>query len=322
IANLVNAKPNEIIFTSGGTEANNLALHQVERGFAIVSNIEHQSILNSSVKKQLLEVSNKGVVKIDGFEEQFTKNKKIRLISLMHANNETGILQPVKEVAALAKNLGILSHCDAIQSFGKVDVDWKKLGVDMMSISGHKLGGPQGVGALVVDENIDLIPMIAGGGQEKGARSGTENLAGAVGFGVAAELVQKNRSKMEETRALRNQLENELLSISPQVIVHGVGMPRLPNTSCISMPGVEAELQLAAFDLDGIMVSAGSACSSGKVGASHVLTSMNCEAEQIASAIRVSFGWGSSELDVRSFINSWKRLFESTRQQNNMGAAA
>ena len=322
IAELVNAKPCQIIFTSGGTEANNLALCQAKSGFVIVSAIEHDSILKCHPGPKLINVCSNGIVLADNMKRLLTECIDGSVVSVMLANNETGVLQPIQNVGTIAREWGVLVHCDAIQAAGKVDVDWPAMGVHMMSLSAHKLGGPQGVGALIIDDEIDFRPMLKGGGQERGHRAGTENVAGIVGFGVAAELVRGNRGQMDRTAHLRSALEDGLRLIVPEINIHGSNVDRLPNTSCISMPGVEAELQVMALDLDGFMVSAGSACSSGKVTTSHVLTAMGVVKTDASSTIRVSLGWNSNAEDVETFLSAWQALYARTRNEKQIRAAA
>lgn len=308
VAALVNARPSQVVFTGGGTEANNLAMAQAAPAQAAGSAVEHDSILQAAEEGMRLEVDANGIVDGSRLPED-----GLSLVSVMLANNETGVLQPVKEIAGACRELGAIIHTDAIQAVGKIKVDWQDLGVHMMSLSAHKLGGPQGVGALVVDEELDIAPLLKGGGQERGRRAGTENVAGIGGFGVAAELVQKKFGKMAEVAALRDTLEQALLAINPSLQIHGRGVDRLPNTTCVSMPGVDAETQVMSLDLAGVMVSAGSACSSGKVTTSHVLKAMRLEDDLASSAIRISLGWHSTQEDIDTFINAWRDLYARTR---------
>jgi cysteine desulfurase len=227
----------------------------------------------------------------------------------MLANNETGVVQPVARVAEIAKTNGGLVHCDAVQAAGKADIDMKALGVDLMSLSAHKIGGPQGVGALVARPYVRLASVLRGGGQERGVRAGTENVAGIAGFGAAAAEALADLSRMQALASLRDKLEASLLG----AVVFGVDVDRLSNTSCIAMPGVSADSQLMNFDLAGIMVSSGSACSSGKVAKSHVLAAMGIADDLAESAIRVSLGWNTTESDVDRFIAAWISLYQRTR---------
>ena len=308
VAALVNARPGQVIFTGGGTEANNLAMWQAELGRVTVSPIEHESVLKPLEHAARLRVQSDGVVDVNSLPEHLDG-----LVSVMLANNETGVLQPVKRLAELCRERGVAVHTDAIQAVGKINVDWRDLGVQMMSISAHKLGGPQGVGALIVDDTWVGRPLLKGGGQERGRRAGTENIAGITGFGVAAELVQKNFVAMANVTALRDMLEHGLRAIDPTVIIHGGRVERLPNTVCASMPGVDAETQVMSLDLAGVMVSAGSACSSGKVTTSHVLKAMGLDDASASSAIRISLGWHSTPDDVEKCLTAWRDLYTRTR---------
>jgi len=322
VAELVNTKPSQIIFTSSGTEANNMALSQVQDGLAIVSAIEHLSVLKVHEASKLVQVNPNGVIELDHLQSLLKECPQGSIISIMLANNETGVIQPVKEVSAMARDWGLLVHCDAIQATGKIDVDWGDLGIDMMSLSAHKLGGPQGIGALVLDEGLEFRPLLRGGGQELSRRAGTENVAGIVGFGVAAELAYRNRSQMDQTGRLREKLEKNLRSVVSDINIYGSSVERLPNTSCVSMPDVEAERQVMVLDLKGVMVSAGSACSSGKVTTSHVLAAMGCDHAQASTSIRVSLGWQSSEEEVDFFLTEWCELFFRTRNVDKLKATA
>ncbi len=309
VAALVHAKAGQVIFTGGGTEANNLAMLQADLGGWAVSPIEHDSVLQNLDQGARLSVRSNGVVDENSLPEQ-----SVGLVSVMLANNETGVVQPVKRLAELCRRRGIVVHTDATQAAGKINVDWRDLDVQMMSLSAHKLGGPQGVGALIVDDSWDGSPLLRGGGQERGRRAGTENVAGIVGFGVAADLVQKHFCAMSDVAALRDMLERGLRAIDPFVVIHGSGVERLPNTVCVSMPGVDAETQVMSLDLEGVMVSAGSACSSGKVTTSHVLKAMGLDETRASSAIRISLGWHSTPDDVEKCLAAWRSLYTRTRK--------
>lgn len=291
VAALVNAKPEEVVFTASGTEANNLALRGLRCAAVYASAIEHPSVLKARDDIRALG---------DEFEAG-------ALVSVMLANNETGAIQPVAEIAQSVKAQGGLMHCDAVQAVGRMPVDFVALGVDLMSLSAHKIGGPQGVGALIVRDGVTLTSLLKGGGQERGARAGTENVAAIVGFGVAAEEARI----LPDLAPLRDRIEAEL----PQAVVFAADGPRIPNTSCLAMPGVVAETQLMAFDLAGVMVSAGSACSSGKLARSHVLSAMGVADDFADCAIRVSLGWNSTEADVDAFIAAWRALYARTHRE-------
>jgi cysteine desulfurase len=235
------------------------------------------------------------------------------VVSVMLANNETGVIQPVREGVECARRHGALVHCDAVQAAGKIPIDISALGADFVTLSAHKLGGPPGVGALVLGHGVEPVALHHGGAQERRWRPGTENLPGIVGFARACEFAAADTGWQQRVGALRDRLEAGVAAIAPQARVLGAGAPRLANTSCLTMPGVGNQTQLIDLDLAGIAVSAGSACSSGKVGPSHVLAAMGIEAEEAQTAIRVSLGWASTAADVDRFVAAWGRLYERTR---------
>jgi cysteine desulfurase len=231
----------------------------------------------------------------------------------MLANNETGVIQPVAEVAALARRAGAWVHCDAVQAAGKIPLDMAALGVDLMSLSAHKLGGPPGVGALLARPELPLRALLLGGGQERRRRAGTENLPGIAGFGAAAAAARRDLAAFAGLAALRDRFEAELKGLAADVKVFGEAAPRLPNTSCVALAGLPAETQLMALDLAGIAVSSGAACSSGKVQPSHVLRAMGAGAAEAAAAIRVSLGWASEAADIDRLLAAWGDLYRRSR---------
>ena len=308
VAALVGATPSQVIFTSGGTEANNLALTGTGRARRIVSAVEHDSVLRAAPEAERAPVDMEGVAELDPLAAMLSGDGPPALLSLMLANNETGIIQPLQRAAELARDHGALLHCDAVQAAGKIPVDVAALGADLLSLSAHKLGGPPGVGALIVGDGIELAPLLAGGGQERRRRAGTENLPGIAGFGAAAEAALAGLDAYAEIAALRDDLEARALASVPGARIFGAGAPRLPNTSCLAMPETAAEIQVMALDLAGIAVSAGSACSSGKVEPSHVLRAMGAGEDAAGSAIRVSLGPESGAADIDRFLDAWSAL--------------
>jgi len=313
VAALVGAEPAWVVFTSGGTEANNLALRVLpKRAPILCSAVEHASVL--SVMDGIVEipVDGDGVVDLGALEALLAGEDTPALVSVMLANNETGVLQPVADVAALAHEHGALIHCDAVQAAGKMAIDFRALGCDLMSLSAHKIGGPSGVGALVVTSGVEgdlaLIPMLRGGGQERGRRAGTENVPGIAGFGAAARAAREGLTDFARLGRWRERIENRLRQHADSR-VYGFGAPRLANTSCLTMPGVEAETQVIQFDLAGVAVSAGAACSSGKVEPSRVLAAMGVDANEAATAIRVSLGWNTTEDDADKFVEAWIQVY-------------
>jgi len=296
VAEFVGAMPGEVVFTSGGTEANNMALRGHNR--VLVSAIEHESVLKAVPDAERIPVEGNGVVDLAALERMLASGPA--LVSVMFANNETGVIQPIAEVVRLARAAGALVHCDAVQAAGKVPVDLHGLGVDYLSLSAHKLGGPTGVGALVVRSGAPFATDRLGGGQESYRRAGTENVAGIAGFGAAAEASRDGL----DVAGLRDRIEANLPGK-----VHGAGAPRLPNTTCLSMPGVKAETQVMALDLAGVAVSAGSACSSGKVTRSAVLAAMGVDPVEAETAIRISCGWNTIFEDIERLIAAWQGLY-------------
>ena len=315
VAALVNALPSAVVFTSGGTEANNLALRGLaqEGRRVLVSAGEHPSVLGAVDDAAQVPLGPDGVIDLARLEERLASDTRPALVSVMLANNETGVIQPLDAVVALARRHGALVHCDAVQAVGKIAVDMTGLGVDALSVSAHKIGGPQGVGALVAAESLVLAPLLRGGGQERRRRAGTENLPGIAGFGAAAALavadLDVSPGDSPRIAAMRDDLERRLREFAPEVTVVGAEAPRLPNTSCVAVPGLTAETLVMGLDLAGVAVSAGSACSSGKVAPSHVLSAMGLAEAVVAAAIRVSFGWASTSADVDHFIEACGEIY-------------
>lgn len=308
VARLAGAGAAQVVFTSGGAEANHLALWGAPVERVLVSAIEHDSVLAADARAEIIPVSPSGVVDLAAMREMLAGDARPALVSVMLANNETGVLQPVAEAASIAHAHGALLHCDAVQAAGKIAVDFNALGADLMSLSAHKLGGPQGAGALVVRSEVGLEAQIRGGGQERGLRAGTENTPGIVGFGVAAGIAGGELDRMAQLAACRDRLEAGAARIAPQTIFFGRDAQRLPNTACFALPGVGAETQVISLDLCGVAVSAGAACSSGKVMRSKVLRAMGAGDEIAGCAIRVSLGWASQPEDVEAFLAAWENL--------------
>lgn len=299
IAELVSAWANEVVFTASGTEANTLALRGTKATRVLVSAVEHSSVLKAREDATAIPVDSNGVVDLAQLDAMLDANT---LVSVMLANNETGVIQPIAEIARLCRAKGALVHCDAVQGFGKIPVDFGALGVDMLTISGHKSGGPLGAAALIVRRELPLTPLFAGG-QELGRRAGTENIAAIAGFALAAEKAQSLMGHMTQLRGWLDAMEASLTEQGG--VVFGAGTARLPNTSCVGMPGVGNEVQLMDFDLNGFAVSAGSACSSGRIDSSHVLAAMGVEKELARTAIRVSAGWGTKKDEIDAFTAAW-----------------
>src|SRR6266849_7449028 len=320
IAGAVGALPRNVIFTSGGTEANALALTPGLRRASgppvqklVVSAIEHASVLSGGrfpteaistvgvTRSGLLDLERLRVT-LDGMPPS--------LVSVMLANNETGAVQPVAEAAEIVHSAGGLLHVDAIQAFGKIPFDISALNADMVTLSAHKICGPKATGALVLAEGLlGLEPLLRGGGQERGHRAGTENVAGIAGFGAAASAAMSDlAADRERMIALRDRLEARLEAASPEIVIFGAETERVPNTTLFSMPGMKAETAIIAFDLEGVAVSAGAACSSGKVQPSHVLAAMGVPPGLARGAVRVSFGPSTSESEIDRLIRAWIKV--------------
>lgn len=316
VAALVNARARDVVFTGGGTESSNAVIRMTGAKSLIVSAVEHDCVLAAAklagVPVFSLPVAADGRVDLTSLEKLLADAPKPALVSVMLANNEVGTLQLVAEVASLAKATGARVHTDAVQAAGKIDIDFKALGVDYLTLSAHKIGGPQGVGAIVCAPTAPLAPLIAGGGQELGRRSGTENVAGIVGFGVAALAAMDGLGDMPRLKALRDRFEAAVATHGNLARVVGATADRLPNTSCIIMPGVRGETQVMHFDLAGVCISSGSACSSGKVKVSHVLGAMGEPAADAECSIRVSLGYGTTDEDIDRAIDAWKALYDRT----------
>lgn len=328
VAALVHAEPTDVVFTSGGTEAANLALHQARVLGAerlIVSAVEHDCVRAAAVASGLptamLGVGRDGVVDLVELEKLLEKPGKA-LVAVMLANNETGVVQPIAEVVARAHDAGARVLVDAVQAAGRLSVDFRALDADMLFLSAHKIGGPQGVGALVVRDGLPFEPLLRGGGQEFRRRSGTENVPAIAGFGVAASLAAGEIDEMARVDVMRRKLESKLKEADSSVRIFGDDAPRLANTTLFSAPGLDAETLLMALDLDGIAVSAGSACSSGKVAKSHVLEAMGVEAALARGAIRVSLGLGNTEEDIDRLVASWSRAARRAREKSKATAHA
>jgi cysteine desulfurase len=311
VAELVQAKPAEVVFTSGATESNTWALSAAPWERIAFANVEHDSVRIPAA--QIAAARGVPAIELPVTRDGSIDYKAVpagpgTLLALQIANNETGVLQDVSRAGLWATEHGVRLHCDAVQAPGRVALDFRTLGATTMSLSAHKVGGPKGVGALVISGNALLPPLFAGGGQEIRRRAGTENVAGIAGFGAAARAALKELAEARRIAALRDRLEADVLRTTPGAIVIGAGAERLPNTSAIAVPGVSAETLVIKLDLMGLAISAGAACSSGKVGQSHVLTAMGFAPEIARGAIRVSLGAATTEQDIAAFLVAWKRI--------------
>ena len=322
VAGAVGARPQDVVFASGGTEANALALTPgLRRGGSapvtrlLVSAIEHASVLAGgrfapdAIKA--IAVTSSGLVDLDHLRALLGEGPPA-LVSVMLANNETGAIQPVADVAEIVHAAGGLLHVDAIQAFGKISFDLASTHADLLALSAHKIGGPKGVGALVLADGIQgFAALLRGGGQELGRRAGTENVAGISGFGAATNVAMAAlKADAARVRDLRDQLENGLRQ-TPDMVVFSEQVERLPNTVLFAIPGMKAETAVIGFDLAGVAVSSGSACSSGKVQPSHVLAAMGYRPDVAQAAVRLSLGWSTSHADVELALKAWRKLADT-----------
>ena len=331
VAALVGAPTAEVVFTSGATEANVTALSPAlcteGEPLLLVSAIEHPSVAAGGRFRPdtvvVVPVDGEGVVRLDRLADMLeaaTARGQRPLVSLMLANNETGVVQPVAEAARLVRAVGGLLHVDAVQAAGRMAVDMAALGADLVSLSSHKIGGPKGVGALAVRPGLSVPPLLTGGGQERRRRAGTEAGPMIAGFGAAAAAATAELDEIQRCGRLRDWLEADLDTMCDATVVFGRNAPRLPTTSCFAVPGIAAETAVIALDLDGVAVSSGAACSSGKVAASAVLSAMGVPGELARGAIRVSLGWETQEDDVARFLTAWRKLV--ARLRPSVGRAA
>jgi cysteine desulfurase len=320
VAQLVGGDAKLVTFVSGGTEANNTVLtpdwrigHEiVDLDTLLVGATEHPSVLAgggfAADEVRTVPVDGEGIVDREALRTLLARAGGQALVSVLLANNETGAIQPVAEVAAIAHAAGALVHCDTVQAAGRISIDIKALGVDVVTLSAHKIGGPQGAGAIVrASDTVTFAPLMTGGGQERRTRGGTENVAAIAGFGAAAEAALRDLGRTQGWSDWRDRLAE---IVGPDAVVFSAGAPRLPQTLCLAVPGIHAETLVIALDLAGIAVSSGAACSSGKVAPSHVLAAMGVEPELAKCTIRLSQGWDSAETDLDSFATAWKGVLK------------
>ncbi|MCW8914835.1 MAG: cysteine desulfurase [Magnetovibrio sp.] len=307
----VNApKSAQVIFTSCGTEANTLALTCTDRDQIWAGATDHSAVRTVREGIKLIPVNVNGLIDPFQLEELFAGGGDDVVVSIMLANNETGVLQQVEGIANIAHRYDALVHTDAVQALGKVPVDFQALGVDMLSLSAHKIGGPLGVGALIATKDVKINAINPGGGQENGVRGGTENVPGIVGFGLAAEIATAELDGMSKVKEMRDLLEAQIMAAAPDATIIASLGDRLPNTSFVAMPGVDAETQVMTFDLEGICTSAGSACASGKTKASAVLMAMGLDPAIASSAVRISLAQTNTIEDIEHLLSAWTGLYQ------------
>ena len=303
ISELINTNKNNIIFTGSATEAINLLFSNFDT--IVVSSIEHLAVLSSSKSDHIIPVNQDGVLDLNYFElylKKLIKNNKKILISIMWVNNETGVIQPIEDVVKIAKKYGCLVHSDAAQALGKIKINFEEIELDFLTLSGHKIGAPTGIGALVYNEKINLIPQILGGGQEKGMRAGTENILGIRGFGEAANFITKSTvNNCSQVKLLRDYFQEEIKKLSPESVIFGEKTDRVANTLLIALPKIPGDLALMKLDLESFSVSSGSACSSGKVSKSHVVSAMGYD-NLASNSVRFSFPPNDAILNLENLI--------------------
>ena len=328
VANAINAKKDEIFFTSGGSESDNLAIKgiafklQKKGKHIITSDIEHPAVKETlhfleslDFKVTYLPVYENGIIKIEDLKEAITP--ETILITIMHGNNEIGTLQPIEEIGKIAHENGIVFHTDAVQTFGKVEIDVEKQNIDLLSVSSHKINGPKGVGAIYIKKGIRLIPLIHGGGQEKGIRSGTENVPGIVGFGKACQLAAENLdAHYEKLSSIRDELIEKVLTTIPEAYLNGSKEARLPNLVNFRFKAIEGESLILLLDAKGYQASTGSACSSNTLEASPVLTALGLDPVDVHGSLRISLAPESDTFDVDEFVDTIAEAVERLRQMS------
>lgn len=316
IAALVGTDPNYITFTGGATESNNTILRTHEAGSVMICATEHPSVRECLPDVIRVPVKQDGVIDLAVLESLLIEHRPA-LLSVMLVNNETGVIQPVADIVRLVRRVSPQTriHSDAVQAAGRIVIDFAALQVDYMTLSAHKMGGPQGVGALIAAPGAEITPLLRGGGQERYRRAGTENIAAIAGFGAAAEIARERMDEMQALEPLRDALESRLLALEPRLKIAGRGAPRVGNTMQMILPGIAAETQLMALDLAGICVSSGSACSSGAVKPNTVLKAMGASDAEALSALRLSMGWNTTQSDLDRFAAAWETMHARIRDK-------
>jgi cysteine desulfurase len=319
ISETIDANAKNIIFTSGATEANTLALKCSQKMITFVSSIEHDSVLKQNINANFIPVTSEGIINLELLEKiirQFSKEKIF--VSIMAVNNETGVIQPIENISKICTENNAIFHVDAVQAIGRIDISMKNLNIDLLTISSHKIGGPKGVGCLVVSEKVYslLSPIIIGGGQERGFRGGTEAVNQIIGFGAATKYAKK--LSLVKTSTSRDILESKVLSMIPSSFIVGKNAPRVANTSLIAFKNILAESIVIALDLEGYEVSSGSACSSGKVSESHVLRAMGLNENIVKGAIRISLCRSLNKSEILSFCTILKKVINKLSREKKI----
>lgn len=326
LADYLSVFPHEVIFTASATEANNTALRALAPTHPLlVSTVEHPCVLNTGLKlgASVIVVDAKGVVDLAVLDAKLASVGRAALVSVMLVNNETGVIQPIEEVAHIVKKHGGKLHVDAVQAFGKMPIDLGTIQADMLTISAHKIGGPVGVGALILRDDKGFVPLLTGGGQERGLRAGTENIPAIIGLSALIDEISPAamQAQQQTWHNLREQFIQTIRQYAPEAPVYGAKTAQMPNTIMVGMPGMGSETQLMHFDLADIAVSAGSACSSGKVQPSHVLRAMGVPLDEAAQAIRISMGYNTTFQEVQTCAENWLILYRKAIS-NGSGAGS
>lgn len=308
VAALCGVRSAQVIFNAGATEGNNTILSGYADKNVLILGTEHPSVMEAAPHADKIPVHKNGLIDLDKLDVMLAASKT-DLVCVQLVNSETGVVQPVADVAALTQKHGAKLLCDAVQGAGRIAIDFKSLGCDYLTLSAHKFGGPQGVGALIFREGLQMPKFMRGGGQEKRQRAGTENVAGIAGFGLAAQMANNDRADYAaKTRLWQTRLESGLLNVAPFGMIAGDGAPRVTNTTNIVLPGLSAETLLMAMDLEGVSVSSGSACSSGTFKPSHVLSAMGFDEGASRSALRFSTGWATTDADIGAALAAFEKI--------------
>ena len=312
VAELVGCHAKQVIFTSGATESNNTLL----KGYAshrriLISATEHSSIISAGVQAELIPTHRNGLIDTHALKSMLEAHPDTpTFVAIMMVNNETGVIQPIKEIAQILSDYDCIFHTDAAQAAGRIPVYFPITGAHFMSLSAHKFGGPQGVGALIMANGTNPPPFLTGGGQERRQRAGTENVAGIHGMGVAAKIALEKLDDFEKLRDFQSQIESHLLSVTPSASINGASTARVANTTSVCIEGFDASTLLMSLDLEGIAVSTGSACSSGSIQASHVLLAMGASNSLAKSGLRISSGWATTQEDIDAFKDAWTTIMK------------
>ena len=326
LAAFCNVTPGQVTFNSGATEANNTVLNAFRNERILISAIEHISMLEPVKNAEKIPVTADGIIDEAAFEAMLDEGPAPALISIMMVNNETGAIQPVEKLARIAKKKhpNVFFHTDAVQASAKMKLDMPAMQIDYLSLSSHKIGGPQGVGALILAPGARPTKILYGSGQEKQQRAGTENVAGIAGFGHAADIAESEIKQYGTLKTLRDRLEQSMADVAPQIIIYAKNAPRVPNVIAFSVPGTDSQTILMGLDLEGMAISRGTACGSGVVKPSHVIQAMTGENAPPDGALRVSMGWQTQESDIDAFIDAWKKIMAraSEKQSGEMAAHA